>query len=505
MRREILIDSATPETRVALLEDDILAEIFIERPSLRGISGNIYKGRISNILPGMQAAFVDIGTGRDAFLYVQDLRGRVEDEEPTEAGQRERLVPAPVTPPPARIEDLLEEGQEILVQVTKDPVPEKGARLTAVASLPGRYLVYLPGLSHVGVSRKIEDAAEHDRLKELAGRVAGELRLEGGFIVRTAGEGRAPEEFFADARALASTWDGIRRRAQNGPCPALLHQEAGVVFKVLRDVLGEDVQRVLIDGETAFQEAVTFVERIDPALVPKVRRHAGSEPLFEERGVQHQLERALRPRVWLKSGGSIVIHPTEALVAVDVNTGKYVGTRRLEDTVLTTNLEAAVEIVHQIRLRDLGGIIVIDFIDMEEQSSKDEVLRVLKAEMRKDRSKSRMLKLSEFGLVEITRQRTKRSLDRLLCQPCPVCSGSGRLKSSETMVFEILREIRKLGALREGTRLVARVHPEVAAFLEQERPDLLEAACLPAPGRLEIAADPALRHAEFGLTVKEPI
>jgi ribonuclease G len=219
--------------------------------------------------------------------------------------------------------------------------------------------------------------------------------------------------------------------------------------------------------------------------------------------VQQQLERALRPRVWLKSGGSIVIHPTEALVAVDVNTGKYVGSRRLEETVLTTNLEAAVEIVRQIRLRDLGGIIVVDFIDMEEQSSKDEVLRVLEAEMRKDRSKSRMLKLSEFGLVEITRQRTKRSLERLLCQPCPVCSGSGRLKSPETIVFEILREIRKLGPLREGTRVVARVHPEVAGFLEQERPELLGASFLPAPGRLEIAPDPALRNGQFSLTVKE--
>jgi ribonuclease G len=505
MRREILIDSATPETRVALLEDECLAEIFIERPSLRGISGNIYKGRISNILPGMQAAFVDLGTGRDAFLYVQDLRGRFEDEEITEATQEETAAPLPVPPPPARIEELLAEGQEILVQVAKDPVPEKGARLTAVASLPGRFLVYLPGVSHVGVSRKIEDPAERDRLKELAGRVAGELRLEGGLIVRTAGEGRTPEELSGDARDLASTWDGIRRRAETGPCPALLHQEVGAMCKVLRDLLGDDVEAVLVEGEAAFRESVAFVERIDPGLVPKIRRHSGPKPLFEERGVQRQLDRALRPRVWLKSGGSIVIHPTEALVAIDVNTGKYVGSRRLEETVLATNLEAAVEIVHQIRLRDLGGIIVIDFIDMEEQSSKDEVLRVLRTEMKKDRSRSRMLKLSEFGLVEITRQRTKRSLERLLCQPCFVCSGSGRLKSFETIGFEILREILRLGPLREDARLVVRVHPEVAAFLAQERADLLEASPLSASRRLEILADPALRHAEFGLTVQEPL
>ncbi len=505
MRREILIDSATPETRVALIEDDVVAEVFIERPSLRGISGNVYKGRVSNILPGMQAAFVDIGTGRDAFLYVHDLGSGVEEGELVETGEGGPAAPAQEeAPPPARIESLLKEGQEIVVQVTKDPVPEKGARLTSVVSLPGRFLVYLPGLSRVGVSRKIEDTAERDRLKELARSLACDLPRPAGFIVRTAGEGRALKEFLADARYLASTWDEVRRRALSVSCPALLHQEVGVVSKVLRDVLGEDVQQVLVDGQVVFQEAVEFVERIDPGLVPKIRCYEGPESLFEERGVEQQLERALRPRVWLRSGGSIVINPTEALVAVDVNTGKYVGTRRLEETVLTTNLEAAVEIVRQIRLRDLGGIIVVDFIDMEEQSSRDEVLRALEAELRKDRSKSRMLNLSEFGLVEITRQRTKRSLERLLCQPCPVCSGSGRLKSPETIVFEILRNVRKLGPLREGARVVARVHPEVAGFLVQERPELLGAPFLPAPGQLEIAPDPALRHGQFSLTVTEP-
>ena len=502
MRREILIDSATPETRVALLEDDVLTEVFIERPSGRGITGNIYKGRVSNVLPGMQAAFVDIGTGRDAFLYVQDIRRGVEDEGLLEDG--EAVPPAAAGAPAMRIEDLLKERQEILVQVTKDPVPEKGARLTSGVSLPGRLLVYLPGVSHIGVSRKIEDPAERERLLELARGVARDLHLPGGFIVRTAGEGRGSGELLADAVDLASTWDEVRRRAEVVPTPALLHQEAGAVVKVLRDVLNHEVHQVLVDGESAFKEAVEFVGRIDPTLVPKIRRYEGREALFGERGVEQQLERALRPRVWLKSGGSIVIQSTEALVAVDVNTGKYVGSRRLEETVLRTNLEAAVEIVRQIRLRDLGGIIVVDFIDMEEQSSKDEVLRVLNTELCKDRSRSRTLQLSEFGLVEITRQRTKRSLERLLCRPCPACSGSGRLKAADTVVFEILREIRRLGPIGEGARVVARVHPELASFLAQERPELPGRPGRLAAGGLEIAADPLLRLEQFSLTIKEP-
>jgi len=503
MRREILIDSVPPETRVALLEDDVLTEVFIERPSGRGITGNVYKGRVSNILPGMQAAFVDIGAGRDAFLYVHDLRSGAE-EEVDGACDGESPRPATEGTGPVRIEDLLKEGQEIVVQVTKDPVPEKGARLTAGVSLPGRLLVYLPGGSRLGVSRKIEDPAERERLVEVAGGVARDLKLQGGFIVRTAGSGRRPEEFLADARTLASTWDEVRRRADGVQPPALLHQEAGAVVKVLRDVPWDEVQQVVVDGEAVFREAVEFVERIDPSLVPMIRRYEGREPLFAERGVEQQLERALRPRVWLKSGGSIVIQSTEALVAVDVNTGKFVGSRRLEETVLRTNLEAAVEIVRQIRLRDLGGIIVIDFIDMEEQASKDEVLRVLKTELRKDRSRSRTLQLSEFGLVEITRQRTKRSLERVLCQPCPACSGSGRLKAADTVVFEILREIRRLGPIKEGARVVARVHPDLAAILDRERSELLGTPGPSTPGRLEIAADTSLRHGQFNLTVREP-
>jgi ribonuclease G len=505
MRREILIDGATRETRVALLEDEVLTEVFVERRSGRGIAGNIYKGRVSHVLPGMQAAFVDIGTGRDAFLYVRDLTGGIEDDDLPVSGDGERTEDAlREHPAPPRIEDLLKEGQDILVQVAKDPVPEKGARLTSLVSLPGRFLVYLPTLAHIGVSRRIEDPPERERLKELARDVARDQHLTGGFIVRTAGAGRSHGEFAPDARILATIWEGVRGRAESTPAPSLLHQEAGAVAKLLRDVLGEDVHRLLVDGETAYEETLELVRRTEPALADRVRRHAGAKPLFETRGIDPQLERALRSRLWLKSGGSIVIQATEALVAIDVNTGKYVGTRRLEETVLRTNVEAAVEIVRQIRLRDLGGIIVIDFIDMEEQASKDRVLSALQAELRRDRSKSRVLGLSEFGLVEITRQRTKPSLERLLCRPCPVCAGSGRLKTTESLVYEILREIQRLGPLDAGTCVVAHVHPEVAASLGPQHAELKDAVACLAPARLEIAADAALRHEQFSLTVRVP-
>ena len=505
MRREILIDGATPETRIALLEDDVLTEVFVERPSGRGITGNIYKGRVTNVLPGMQAAFVEIGTGRDAFLHVRDLEPLTEDEDLLEAvsGEDPGGGRPEASPAPSRIEDLLKEGQEILVQVSKDPVPEKGARLTSLVSLPGRFLVYLPTHQQIGVSRRIEDPAERERLQESIRGLTRDLGLRGGFIVRTAAEGRASGELLPDARSLAATWHDVRRRAEGAPSPSLLHQEASASAKVLRDVLGGDVQQIVVDGDAALQEVRGLVCRFEPALVSRVRLHPGPEPLFDQRGVQQHLERALKSRVWLKSGGSIVIQSTEALVAVDVNTGKYVGTRRLEETILRTNLEAAVEIVRQIRLRDLGGIIVVDFIDMEAQESKDEVLLALQREMRKDRSKSRILQISEFGLVEITRQRAKRSLERLLCLPCPTCSGSGRLKSPETIVFEVLREVRRLGPLAAGTRVVAHVHPQVAALLGEASPGPVGPEAFPGSVRLEIAADDAMRHEQFALTLKE--
>jgi len=506
MRRDILIEGITPEIRVAVLEDDVLAELHVERSSARGVAGNIYKGRVSNVLPGMQAAFVDIGVGRDAFLYVEDAGSRVDAERLEDADPAEEDTAArPAPPAPARIEDLVAPGQEVVVQVRKDPVAEKGARLTSHLSLPGRLLVYLPGFPHIGVSRRIEDPSERERLKTAVAALARDMGAAGGFIVRTAGEGHDASEFPADARYLVGAWEEIGRRAASLPAPALLHEEAGMVTKVLRDLLHRDVVQVVWEGEAVGREAEAFVSTIGPDQVPRVLKHAGPRTLFEERGLHREIERSLRPRVWLRSGGSIVIHPTEALVAVDVNTGKYVGKTRLEETILRTNLEAAAEIVRQIRLRDLGGIIVIDFIDMAEQASKDEVVRVLEAELQKDRAKSRMLQISEFGLVEITRQRTRRSLERVLCRPCHACSGFGRLKSPETLLWDILREIRNLGPIREGGRVSARLHPEVAARLQEQGEGLMrDARLLLSWPPLEFQADPALGPEQFALTLQEP-
>jgi ribonuclease G len=501
LRREILVESAAGEIRIAVLEDDLLAEISVERPGRRGVSGNIYKGRVRNVLPGMQSAFVDIGLERDAFLYVEDLGDRPRDVEELEGLEScEGPVPeGPATAPRGGIEDLLREGQEVVVQVAKDPIGQKGARITAQASLPGRFLVYLPRVEHIGVSRKITGLEERERLKALVEDLARTQGLPGGFIVRTAGEGATAEEIAPDARYLVEVWQETLRKAETSGAPALLHQEAGAVARVLRDVLNHDVERVLVDAQPILLEALDFVNRVQPGLAPKIRLWTGTSPIFEERGVEQQIERALRSRVWLKSGGSIVINQTEALVAIDVNTGKYVGKQRLEETILKTNLEAAREIVRQVRLRDLGGIIVIDFIDMEEAASREEVARALERELRNDRSKSRMLQISEFGLVEITRQRTKRSLERALLTPCSACGGSGRTKSSETLYFEILREVRRRRLALPGGPVVVRVHPEVARQLEQRASPPADGSDHPEAGRVVFRGDASLGFEQFSL------
>jgi ribonuclease G len=500
MQREILVDGATPEIRIAVLEDGVLTELFVERPSGRSLAGNIYKGRVANVLPGMQSAFVDIGLERHAFLYVEDIAAWNEDDErllDLEPGDD----PPDRRPPPGPrpdIDDLVKEGQEILVQVRKETPAGKGARITSHISMPGRLLVYLPGLRRVGVSRRIEDPGERERLKGLVKDLARALCPGGGFIVRTAGEGLPPGEFLDDARDLAGAWEEIGRRAARQPAPALLHEEAGAVDRVLRDLFHRDVGQVLVDAEEIYRRVVEAVGRSQPALASRIRRYEGPAPIFEERGIQKQLERALRPRVWLKSGGSIVINQTEALVAIDVNTGKYVGARRLEETILRTNLEAAQEIIRQVRLRDLGGIIVIDFIDMEEESSRAEVVAAVERELRKDRSRSRLLHINEFGLVEITRQRTRRGLEGVLLRACPACHGSGRVKTFETIGFEILRAVRKLRPVPGQSPVLVRVHPDLAGYLEAEGAALAAAvAGGTVPVGLVFRVDPSLRHDQF--------
>jgi ribonuclease G len=505
VRQDICIDRVPGETRVALVEDGVLSEIVIERAEARGITGNIYLGRVRNILPGMQAAFLDLGLERDGFLYVEDAgdprAARRADPAGVTATGEDAGAPTPM--PRERIEDLVKEGQEVVVQVAKDPVARKGPRITTHVTLPGRFLVFVPGTEHVGVSRRIEDAEERERLRTAVAGVASGLAAPGGFIVRTAAAGLRAEDLGRDAQTLLDTWEAIGRRRRGAAAPTLLHQEAGAVERALRDMLRAGAEEIVVDSEELLEEVRALAGAPSPSPVPPVRRHEGELPLFETRGLQLHLERALRPRVWLKSGGHIVLEQTEALVAIDVNTGKYVGREGLEETILRTNLEAVREIVRQIRLRDLGGIIVVDFIDMTRAEDRTEVLRALEQELRKDRARSRMLQISEFGLVEITRQRSRPSLERALCAPCATCGGSGRLLSVDSVRIEILRETRRRSG-RVGTAvLVARVHPEIAAALAPDAEALAEAAGLER-GRLAFVADPDLRPDQWSLLTRAP-
>ena len=504
MRKEILINSSPREVRVALLEGGELVELYLERQSQRSIVGNIYLGRVTKVLPGMQSAFVDIGLPRDAFLYVSDIAGSPEEidklarmddqEEESESADNGESRKGN-----SRIEDLLREGQDILVQVVKDPLANKGARITSYVSLPGRYLVLMPSVDHIGVSRKIARPADRDRLRRI---VSGLRRPGEGIIVRTAGAEKKQEELTRDVGYLQGIWDTVRRAMETARAPSLLHPELDISLRILRDLFGPEFQRVLVDREDAFRRCREFVARFHPQLARRVRLYAEDVPLFEEFPIETELQKALRNRVWLRSGGSIVIHQTEALVAVDVNTGKFVGKRRLEETVLKTNLEAAREIVRQLRLRDLGGIIVVDFIDMEEDSSKRELIHTLEKEMQRDRSKTCLLQISDFGLVEITRQRTKRSLERTLCQTCPYCSGTGRVRSAVTVCLEVEREIQKRAPAGNDRGLVVRVHPEVAAVWEADQEETDSGIRNLEGVSFRIDADESLHREQFDIKQK---
>ena len=620
MSKEIIVSTTSMETRVAIVEDDQVAEILVERNQDQGILGNIYKGRVTKVLPGMQAAFVDIGLERDAFLYVTDfledyeeykeLLDEVEEdleplqrEDPWELAPSEEKKPARKTrkrrrrrprantrsdkgdrpkearpetempketshdppqalpqspqPPPesgqilastfpvatpadaaeehveankeststilperletvveskpeeppkktlpdrsARIEDkgdrhhlatnrvepsrrkwrpsnqetagrtligdLLREGQEILVQVAKEPIAKKGARITSHIALPGRYLVFMPTVDHVGISRRIVSEEERQRLRD----IVLNLRAESGkgFIVRTAGENHTKEDLTQDMTYLTRHWSEIRSKAEKVSAPTLVHSEPRIVQRILRDYLTPDYRVVRVDDEKEYENIVEFVNRISPELVDQVRLYNKRRPIFDEYGVSNEIEKALNHKVWLKNGGYIAIHQTEALVAIDVNTGRFVGrTNSLEDTITKTNLEAVRQVVREIRLRNLGGIIVIDFIDMDEPQNRQKVMTALQVELAKDKAPSRILEFNEFGLVAITRKRVRQSLEKTLCQPCSYCSGVGMTKSVRTVCYSIQQEVRSmLGHLSSGDELLIRCHPDVGKAL----------------------------------------
>jgi ribonuclease G len=396
------------------------------------------------------------------------------------------------------ISDLLKEGQEIIVQIAKEPLGPKGARITSHIALPGRYVVYMPTLEHMGVSRKIASDEERLRLKRiLQGKRPGPV---GGFITRTAAEGRTEDEIAGDMLFLYNLWQDIRAKAEKRPAPAMLHHDLDIVQRILRDQLADSFKAIWIDNEETYESVLRFVERFQPVLVPKVKLYTRDAPIFDAFSVTNELEKALRPKVWLKSGGFIVINQTEALVAIDVNTGKYVGkTNRLEDTIVKTNTEAIKEIVRQIRLRDLGGIIVIDFIDMDERKNRQKVMQTLEEAMRVDRAPYKILQFNDFGLVAITRKRVKQSLERTLCAPCPHCEGAGYVKSPQTVVGEILTEARKLSRSIEGKEVMLRVHPDVAKVLKSHQNKFLEELEETLRRPVLVKSDPQLHHEKFDL------
>jgi ribonuclease G len=444
--------NVTPfEARVAVREDGALVELLIERTRERSIVGSLYKGRISRVLPGMQAAFVDIGLERDAFLYVDDVAEALEDE-----GVEAAEVPAEVP-----IQDLLREGQEVLVQVTRELGSTKGPRATSHVTIPGRYLVLLPGSSHVGISRRITDQNERERLRALLGEVA----PKGGVIVRTAGEGRDRDDFLADFTMLESMWRHIASRAEEVRAPSLLHRDLDLVMRAARDLTGAQLAEFWVDDTDAYQRIVEFLDRVQPELTRRVKLYRRQLDIFEAFGIAGELEQVLQPKVWLRSGGSLVINQTEALVAIDVNTGRYVGSEDLEDTVFRINVEAAREVVRQLRLRNLGGIIVVDFIDMESEEHQAALIEELRRSLVRDRARTLLGPVGPFGLVQLTRKRTERSLERALTLPCPVCDGLGRVKSPETVALEIRRALLKEAASREATEFTVRAHPDVVHLL----------------------------------------
>ena len=529
MTKEMIISSSAHETRVAILEDDHVAEIFIERERSRGVVGNLYKGRVSKVLPGMQSAFVDLGLERDGFLYVTDAIPSSEEFERFETDEDEASSASPpgdgggparqAQPaarrggPPGRrgdrekgpepkIEDLLKEGQEIVVQVSKEPLGTKGARLTSHATMPGRFLVFMPTVDHVGVSRKIDSREERSRLRAIVREFREQHGFTGGVIIRTAAAGRPKEDIVADLSYFHRVWTDVRRKFEASRAPAVVYQEQSLVAKLLRDLLTEEFSAVRIDNELEYRRVCELVERIMPALASKVKLYEKEYPIFEEYGVQAEIDRALRSKVWLKSGGSIVINQTEALVAIDVNTGRYVGKKtagRLEDTIIKTNLEAAKEIVRQIRLRDLGGIIVLDFIDMEEKKNRQKVFQTVEQELRRDRSPSKALQVSDFGLVIITRKRVKQSLERVLTEPCPYCAGSAVIKSSSTICYEILSEVKKIGADLNGQSLILRVNPDIARALRDEERAVFKDLKQSLGREIAVRPDAQLHHEQFDL------
>jgi len=501
MKQEILINSTPQESRIAIMEDGLLAEFLIERKEEMGVAGNIYKGKVARVLPGMQAAFVDIGMEKAGFLHASDFSAEPEDIQMIESsGDEVEFEEAPKRMPSRRLplEKQLSRGEEVLVQVAKDPLGTKGARVTSHISLPGRYMVFMPGTKHIGISRRIEGEEERKRLKEIAQSLGTET---GGFILRTACEGLSKREIQRDLHFLTRLWARIQKKAESATAPALIHQDLDLIARTIRDFFTADTEQVVIDSPKDYRRVVDFVRQFMPRLKSKIVLYSEQEPMFEQQGIEDKITKALDRRVWLRSGGYLIIERTEALTAVDVNTGRFVGKRNQEETILKTNMEAVQEVVRQLRLRNAGGIIIIDFIDMEKEGNRKKVYDALKEALKKDKARTNILKISELGLVEMTRQRTRESLENQLLRSCPHCEGRGRIKSAPTVAYDVLRAIkRQYPSFDGGKNIVVRLHPDIANFLYDEKNNSLENLEREINRRVIIKASQELHHEKYEIS-----
>jgi ribonuclease G len=531
LKREILINGGPRETRVAILEDDRLVELLVDRPDQRRRVGDIYKGRVEAVLPGIQAAFVDIGLEKSAFLHASDLLEPDEDEDPEEVAQVEEPgdeeSPDPAEPgaeaeagpprerrarsrngeprqrevsprhPLPNIQDILKKGQTLLVQVTKEPISTKGCRVTAQISLPGRFLVYMPAASKVGVSRKIDSREQRARLREMVTRLL--PKNEGGVIVRTVAEGVTEDHFRREIDSLLGLWKKVQRKETFVRAPSLVHRETSLTRGIIRDVFSAKVDALHVDSREHHHEIEQYLKQIDPELLSRVFLYNEPTPLFEKFDIESEIRDLFKARCELPTGGSLIIQPTEALVSIDVNTGRYTGRKDPEKTILRTNIEAAREIARQLRLRDIGGIIVCDFIDMETRSNRDKVLQELRNHLARDRARTKALAVSDLGLVEMTRQRVRPSLLQGMTTECPTCSGSGRVFRPEVVARRLERSLKRVGLDRKERQLAVRLHPEVALYLLEEEPKLLKSIARETGVDLELRDDPMMRLDEFRL------
>ncbi|MGO1693591.1 MAG: ribonuclease G [Marinobacter sp.] len=462
MSEEILINVTPVETRVALVENGMLQEAYIERASRKGIVGNIYKGKVVRVLPGMEAAFVDIGLERAAFIHASDVVSS--QSSPSNSGDSPKTVPD--------IRTLLREGQSLIVQVTKDPIGTKGARLTTQLSIPSRYLVFMPEVRHVGISQRIEDETERNRLKTLVEEgAAAHPDVQGGYIIRTAAEAASAEELMADMNYLHHLSQSIHERIDKVQAPGAVYQDLPLFIRTIRDLIRPQTEKVRIDSRESHQRVMEFVGEFVTEFADKVEYYPGERPIFDLYSVEDEIQKALSRKVQLKSGGYVIIDQTEAMTTIDINTGAFVGHRNLEETIFKTNLEAARAISRQLRLRNLGGIIIIDFIDMDDVEHQRQVHRMLEKMLERDHAKTKITGVSELGLVEMTRKRTTESLGQVLCEPCPICDGRGFLKTSETVCFEIFREILRVNRAYDAESYLVMASQSVVDRLVDEESD----------------------------------